>query len=141
MWETGWKMFLEHPVAGVGDSKFNEVYRSYKIPEYDAEGSHLHNNFMMILATTGMLGFLTFCGFFFSLLYLQVRIMNHFTSELEKALVLGSIMVIVSFLISGIFEWSFGDHEVMTVFFFLISVPFIVNKKGKEEISNELHSS
>jgi len=138
MWETGWKMFLDHPVTGVADNKILEIYSQYKTPEYHSEGVHLHNNFIMILATTGIIGFLAFTGLFFVLIARQLRLLKQFKAGNKKLLTFGSLLVVVSFLTAGIFEWSFGDHEVMTVFFFLVSVPFILAKEEKSDKSNEL---
>ena len=138
MWQTGWKMFLDHPVTGVADNKILEIYSQYKTPEYHSEGVHLHNNFMMILATTGVIGFIAFSGLFIALISGLIRLMKIFDDQNKKLLTQGSLLVVVSFLIAGVFEWSFGDHEVMTVFFFLLSVPFILAKEEKTDKANEL---
>ena len=122
----------------MADNKILEIYSQYKTPEYHSEGVHLHNNFIMILATTGIIGFLAFTGFFFVLIARQLRLLKQFKAGNKKLLTFGSLLVVVSFLTAGIFEWSFGDHEVMTVFFFLVSVPFILAKEEKSDKSNEL---
>lgn len=141
MWETGIKMFADHPITGVADNKILEIYSEYKTPEYHSEGVHLHSNFIMILATTGLLGFTAFIGLFAALILKQFKLMRQFGEGSKKLLAFGSILVVISFLISGIFEWSFGDHEVMTAFFFLVSVPFITAKEEFIAKSNELLSS
>jgi O-antigen ligase len=129
MWDVGMKMFFEHPLTGVADSHIKEVYKLYKTPESEAEGSHLHNNFIMILATTGIFGFLSYVGMLLSIFIFQIKAyLKEKESEVDKALLLGSILVMISFNVAGLFEWCFGDHEVMTVFFFLISIPFIIYK-------------
>ena len=38
MWKTGWTMFLDHPVLGIGDCNFIEFYQKYKPLEYHGEG-------------------------------------------------------------------------------------------------------
>jgi O-antigen ligase len=129
MWDVGVQMFFEHPLTGVADSHIKEVYKLYKTPESEAEGSHLHNNFIMILATTGIFGFLSYIGMLLSIFIFQVKAyLKEKESEIDKALLFGSILVMISFNFAGLFEWCFGDHEVMTVFFFLISIPFIIYK-------------
>jgi O-antigen ligase len=122
-------MFKDHPLTGVADSHIKEIYETYKKAEQYGEGVHLHNNFIMILATTGIFGFLSFLGIFVLIFVKQIRYYRESKSEINKLLIFGSILVMISFQISGIFEWSFGDHEVMTVFFFLISVPFVLEKQ------------
>lgn len=60
MWSVGLRMFSDHPFTGIADSHILEIYETYKKPEFQSEGVHLHNNFIMILATTGIFGFLSF---------------------------------------------------------------------------------
>ncbi len=130
MWKVGFEMFKDHPLTGVADSHIKEIYETYKKAERQGEGVHLHSNFMMILATTGIFGFISFAGMFISVFLKQIQFYRQEMNETGKMLLFGSILVMISFQISGIFEWSFGDHEVMTVFFLLISVPFVLFKFG-----------
>jgi O-antigen ligase len=128
IWKVGWQMFTDHPVTGVGDSKLNEVYKLYKEPERHGEATHLHNNFLMMLATTGIPGFAAYILMMVLLFILLIKLYRKKYGETEKLLIFGSILVMISFHITGFFEWNFGDHEVMTVFFFLVAVPFILYK-------------
>lgn len=134
MWSVGWEMFKDHPFTGIADSHIKEIYETYKKAERHGEGVHLHNNFIMILATTGIFGFIAYMGMFISIFLKQVKFYKQHTDETKKMLIFGSILVMISFQISGIFEWSFGDHEVMTVFFFLIAVPFVLFKLNNDKI-------
>lgn len=128
MWNTGIRIFLDRPFTGVGDNKIMEVYEMYREPTIAAESSHLHSNIMMILVTTGIFGFISYLGFMISLLISNLRFMRRQKDLVLKTLSWGSLMVLISFNIAGLTEWSFGDQEVTTVFFFLISFPFILNK-------------
>lgn len=138
MWEVGWKMFKDHPFTGIADSHIKEIYETYKKPDFQGEGVHLHNNFIMILATTGIFGFISYIIMFILIFFKQIKLYRIESNETDRMLILGSLLVMISFQISGIFEWSFGDHEVMTVFFFLISVPFVLFKLdiSDDSISN-----
>ncbi len=133
MWKTGIEMFKDHPLTGIADSHIREIYETYRKPESQGEGVHLHNNFIMVLATTGIFGFLSFLIFFILIFAKQVKYFINEREPSSKMLMLGSILVMISFQVSGVFEWSFGDHEVMTVFFFLISVPFVIWKLNNQE--------
>lgn len=126
MWNIGMQMFKDHPVIGVGDNEITQVYKIYKVPESEGEGSHLHNNYIMILATTGIFGFIFYMSFFISLFMKQIRFYRNVKYEPDRLLIFGSILMMLSFHISGIFEWNFGDWKVLTVFLFLISIPFII---------------
>jgi len=126
MWQTGITIFRDYPLTGTGDNEITEVYKMYKEPVYHGEGSHFHNNFIMILVTTGIFGFAGYCGFLITLLLKQIRIYRICENEYLKKLSFGSILGFISFNIAGIFEWNFGDWEVLSVFLFIISIPFII---------------
>lgn len=124
MWETGLKMFADYPFTGVGDNDIKTVYEKYKKIEYDAEGSHLHSNYVMILATTGVFGFIGFMAFFILIFVKLLSIYKSPTDLMTGLTSLAGILLLISFLISGFFEWNFGDHKAMSVFFFLLALPF-----------------
>ena len=134
MWETGIKMFKDHPLTGVGDNQITQVYKMYKTIDRHGEGAHLHSNYMMILATTGIFGFIAYLGYFISIFLAQIKIYKLPGDNVDRAFILGSILTNIAFHIAGIFEWIFGDHEVMTVFFFLIAIPFVILKLNQNNL-------
>ncbi len=133
MWETGLKIFKDYPIFGTGDNEFREIYKRYKNIEYEAEGSHLHNNFMMTLVTTGIIGFIGFLGFMITLLIQDIKIYKKTKRDLYKKLAMGSILALIALNISGLFECNFTDWEVASLFFFNISFPFIILKFENKE--------
>lgn len=128
MWNTGWQMFKDHPITGVGDNEITQVYKMYRQPEFHGEGSHLHSNFFMVLATKGIFGILIYIALFFTLFLKHFKYFRQAVIKEEKYLIFGCILAMISFHISGMFEWNYGDWEVLTVFLFVISVPFLLEK-------------
>lgn len=126
MWNVGWQMFKDHPLAGVGDNEITEVYKMYKKPEFHGEGSHLHSNFFMVLATKGIFGIIFFAALFFTFFLMHFKYFKKIKDKESKYLVFGCILAMISFHISGIFEWNYGDWEVLTLFLFVISIPFVL---------------
>ncbi len=72
-WRVAWRMWLDHPVFGVGISSFQDAYKTMAasgvIPEYlapsgvvfsAAEQTHAHNLFFMLISSTGLLGLAAF---------------------------------------------------------------------------------
>ena len=59
-WSTGWRMFLDHPVLGVGGGNFDEAYRRYALHPFDAPLGHAHNVFLNFGAEAGFGGMLIF---------------------------------------------------------------------------------
>jgi len=126
MWNVGWQMFKDHPITGVGDNEITEVYKKYKQPEFHGEGSHLHSNFFMVLATKGIFGIIFYIALFFALFLKHFKYFKQAVNKEEKYLIFGCILSMISFHISGIFEWNYGDWEVLTLFLFVISIPFVL---------------
>jgi O-antigen ligase len=141
MWETGIKMFKDHPLTGVGDNEITQVYKMYKTIDRHGEGAHLHSNYMMILVTTGIFGFIAYIGYFVSIFLAQLKIYKIPGDNVDRAFILGSILTNIAFHIAGIFEWIFGDHEVMTIFFFLIAVPFVILKLNQKNFPSPENST
>ncbi|MCX6165974.1 MAG: O-antigen ligase family protein [Ignavibacteriae bacterium] len=127
-------MFKDHPLIGVGDNEITQVYKMYKIPESHGEGSHLHSNYMMVLATKGILGLLIYIALFTTLFLKQIKYFRITENKEQKYLIFGCILATLSFHIAGIFEWNYGDWEVLTLLLFILSIPFIlINLKTETE--------
>jgi O-antigen ligase len=135
MWNVGWQMFKDHPITGVGDNEITQVYKMYKQPEFHGEGSHLHSNYFMVLATKGIFGIIFYIALFFTLFLKHFKYFKRAEGKEEKYMIFGSILAMVSFHISGIFEWNYGDWEVLTVFLFVISVPFLLEKLRMQKLN------
>lgn len=138
LWRGGWKMFLDHPLFGVGDIDLAKYYVKYKRP-YDKEiHGHLHNNYFHFLATLGLFGFL-------SLMYLFFRIFKKlgsiYSSTKGKPFIasysLGAIASFASILVAGLSEQNFWDQEITTLIYFTVGlnvVLFFHYKNENEEI-------
>lgn len=124
MWEVGIKVYKDFPLLGTGDNEITNVYRMYKNPESHGEGSHFHSNPVMILATTGTAGALFYVFIWVTIFYYTIRDYRRAKNTFDKEIVVGIIIAMISFHISGIFEWNFGDWEVVTLLYYLISIVF-----------------
>ncbi len=62
LWQSAWRMFLDHPWLGVGPDNFLYTYRSqYVLPGawQELNLSHPHNLFLDLLTRVGLFGFIT----------------------------------------------------------------------------------
>ena len=140
MWNIGWKMFLDRPLLGVGDNEFRDVYKTYKEIEFNGEGSHLHSNFIMVLATHGILGLVAYLGIFIVLFLKHLKFYRAKPPGSGKLLVFGCILAVISFHVSGIFEWNFGDWEILTLLIFFSSLPFVISELDGTDAGENGHS-
>jgi len=133
LWKAGWQMFLDHPLFGVGDIDLAELYIKYKSP-YDKEiQGHLHNNYIHILAILGITGFIAIMWILGKIFYLNLKVYNKFKDkEFIGSLALGAAGCFVSFLVSGLTEWNFGDHEIITMIWFITGLNITLYLRKKE---------
>lgn len=129
MWETGLKIIKDYPVLGIGDTDIIKVYTHYKKIEFHGEGSHLHNNFLQVMATIGIPGFVVWLALMIYLFIKQIKIyFKTKGSPLLNTLALVSVTSMIAFQISGLTEWNFGDFEFAAVLWFMMALAFLAEK-------------
>ncbi|GJQ63889.1 MAG: hypothetical protein SCALA702_29420 [Melioribacteraceae bacterium] len=134
LWKAGWEMFLDHPLFGVGDIDLAELYVKYKSPYAKEIQGHLHNNYIHILAILGITGFVVIMWLLGKIFILNMKIYQTFRDkEFLGSLALGSAGCFVSFLVSGLTEWNFGDHEIITMIWFITGLNFSMYLRRKTE--------
>lgn len=105
--EAAYAAFKEKPLLGYGYKNFEanskEIKKRHNIGGQHF-GGHAHNNALEHLASTGALGFLGFI--IFCLLWLK--------ESYREPIVFAFV---VSFLVSGLFQYTFGDGENLFLIF------------------------
>jgi len=91
---------------------------------------HLHNNIMQVTAERGLLGLACWLWIWLAYGFYTWRIYRHLEPEHTgaKALVLGSLASVVAFHVEGLFEHTFGASVVITLVYFLMALPFVVQR-------------
>jgi O-antigen ligase len=72
-WIAGARMFLAHPILGVGAGNYSAAYQRYALPEWPDPLGHAHNYYINAAAETGALGCLMFLALSVAALYLGWR--------------------------------------------------------------------
>jgi putative inorganic carbon (hco3(-)) transporter len=125
----GLRMVAEHPWTGVGPGQVKRLYPRYAPPEaLRRSTSHLHDTPLQIAVERGLIGlglWLTlFAGFFIR----ATGVLRRLPAEAEddRALVAGVVAAVAAFLVAGLFEYNFGDTEVLLTACALMALPFVV---------------
>ncbi len=144
MWKTGLRIFKEHPLLGIGyelwsepnyskklldkygTSKLQELRQKFPSLEKALRG-HLHSNYIMMLVGGGILLFLAFIFFFISFFI--------FFTKIPPQIRLLGVGLLIIFAISGIFEYSFGDAEVIQNF--SMALGLLVSQSKADENNNK----
>ena len=139
LWRAGWKMFKDHPIFGVGDIDLAFLYKKYK-RNFDKEiHGHLHNNYINILVILGLFGFIVVMFLFIKIFTANNKIYFGLKEiPFASSFALGTIGVFISFIVSGFFEWNFGDHEIMTMLWFILGLNFGINKLAIKQGNNRM---
>lgn len=136
MWQAGWKMFKDRPVLGMGPIDMKEPYQRYKLPEAREIVGHLHNNFVQIAATMGVLGLGAFLYWIWSMFRVQYMVYRGVPEEVKfmKGAALGILAAYTGFLVTGLFEWNFGTSQVIMLIWLFLGLSLAVGRT--EEVIN-----
>ncbi len=130
--ETGLQMVRDHPLFGVGPQRIATEFVTY----YDRDNrdtfyfGHLHNNFLQIAAERGLLCLITFVWFFVEL-FRRLWRFKRAPDPVLRWVSQSALAALVGFLVAGLFEFNFGDSEVLMLFLFIVSVPFGMAGRSK----------
>lgn len=126
MWRSGIEMFMEKKLLGFGPGQIKENYARYANPDANPKSpSHLHNNVVHLAAERGVfaLGAWIWVWIGYFVVVIQ-RIRNTrdapFGTRFRMA---GGLAVAAGFLSAGMFEYNFGDSEVVMLMFMAIALP------------------
>jgi hypothetical protein len=142
LWKAGWKMFKDHPVFGVGDIDLQKLYKEYKKP-YDKEiQGHMHNNFVHVLVVLGLFGFIAFCFLIIKIIKIEWNIWRETKGKaFISSYALGAFAGFIAFLIAGLTEMNYGDHEIITLVWFTLGLDIVLyNFFKKDKSKKELES-
>jgi O-antigen ligase len=128
LWDAGWRMFREHPVTGVGLQDLKPLVARYRSPEaHEPPHGHMHNVYLQVLVTMGVVGFAAFVYLVTALWRTAARRLRRDAREGDAdpfgmALRIGIVAALAGFLVAGLFEWNFGDEELLDFLFTLIGL-------------------
>lgn len=137
LWRAGLLIWKDYPFFGVGDIDLAVLYRQYKRP-FDKEiQGHLHNNYFHILATLGLFGFIAVVFLLIRILLLYIKNYKATASiPFASSFTLGATGCFISFLVAGLTEWNFGDHEIITMVWFTLGLSIAFARSVKAKPSN-----
>lgn len=136
MWRSGIAMTRDYPWTGVGMGAMREMEKRYRDPDAplapERRLSHLHNNVVQIAAERGLAGlgwWLAIWGLFLWRGWQIYRRLKPPGSRIgyAQALAAGSLACVAGFLVAGLFEYNFGDSEIITLLYFVMALPFVVS--------------
>jgi O-antigen ligase len=133
MWEGGIRIFKDNPIVGVGDIGIEQVWQFYAPPEKETVG-HLHNNLLMWLVTLGIVGFAAIAAVFVKAWITVSRIERRLHDDwFLGSVALACLAIMAGFHVNGLFEWNFGDAEIIMVVWAVVGMTLAAEKVGQSE--------
>jgi O-antigen ligase len=127
MMQVALHLAREHPITGVGPGQLKRLYPQLAPPEaLRRSTSHVHNSPLQIVAERGLVGLAAWLWIFVAFFYRAGAILLRLPERAgdDRLLVIGSLGAIVTFLVAGLFEYNFGDTEVLMLALTLMALPF-----------------
>jgi len=126
MMRIGERMVRAHPLTGVGPNMVQRLYVDYKGSDtlVGPDGvthinPHLHNDFLQIAAERGLPAFALWLWFIVALMR---DLWTRFQAG-QRELAATAMAIVVALLTAGLFEYNFGDSEVLMLFLTIVSLP------------------
>ena len=129
MLDAGLRLVRAHPVTGVGPGEVKRLYPAWATEEaLRRSTSHLHDTPLQIVVERGIPGLAAWIAIWVAFFARAGRTLSRIPAgdEESRGLVLGSMAAIAAFLVAGLFEYNFGDTEVLLVAVSLMALPFVV---------------
>ena len=123
MWWTGLWISLEHFLYGVGLHAVERIYPVFRHPlAIEPNQWHLHNNFVHLWITRGMLGLAAFLYIFLGVFRLGFYRRRAAEEAFDRGLAAGVLGASAAFLVTGLTEYSWGDSEVLMLLYLLLGL-------------------
>jgi O-antigen ligase len=126
MLKSGMRIIKDHPWTGVGPDMVRVVYPHYRdAGAVNQLNPHLHNVPVQIAAERGILALVVWIIFMAMLLrdFFMARATSAYASVAT-----GALASVIALLAAGMFEYNFGDSEVLMLFLVVVTLPYAADR-------------
>jgi O-antigen ligase len=135
--KTGLNMIKDHPLTGVGPRMVRRVNRDYRVSEEfpDWAYQHLHNSPLQIAAEMGLPALMAWLALWLKIGVDLVRFSrDEHGGRFSRCLGTIGAGTLVAFLAAGLFEYNFGDAEILILVLFLLTAPYAARIHGRRPV-------
>jgi hypothetical protein len=129
MWQAGIDMIRDRPVFGQGPRMVESNYPAYRWPGAPNPATpHLHNNVLQIAAERGLP-----CLAWW--LWWVAAAMGDALREARRRAwtAVGTFALLVSVMTAGLFEYNFGDSEILMLLLIVCALPYALRRERGEQ--------
>jgi O-antigen ligase len=137
MAHEGERMIAAHPLTGVGPNMVERLYVEYRGDDaVNKINPHLHNNLLQIAAERGLPALVVWLWF---VVALARDLGRRFATGSQRYLSAAALAALVALLTAGLFEYNFGDSEVLMLFLIVVTLPAAADAHGHTVASRKFH--
>lgn len=132
LWDMGLRVVRDHPWLGTGPDQMPYIYDNYRLPAMpeDEVQAHFHNDLVQMAVERGWPGLVLWLGWYFSGLGWFRSRYRRADTPLSRALAAGLLAAWVSLGVVGLFEYNFGDSEVLMLW---LTLPAVLAVPAQED--------
>lgn len=131
IWSTSFRIFLGHPVFGVGFGNFGGFYEHLK-PQGSPTFGHAHNDLLNVAANAGIVGLVAFAWLLLSMLKNVTQNFRRAKDGLEAAVSNGVLISFLGYLVASQFQCYYIDAVDGILFFFVLGLGQTVDNYYRE---------
>ena len=140
MARAGARMIADFPIFGIGPELVKPYYTLYRDPDAPRwRVPHLHDNVIQIAAASGLFAaaaYLALLALFFARVAALLRGSDR--ADSDRALIAGAaFLAVAAGTVAGLFEYNFGDKEVLMATLPLLALPFSRGMRREAAESSE----
>jgi putative inorganic carbon (HCO3(-)) transporter len=120
IWSTSFRIFIEHPLAGIGFGSFNRFYELYlKVPSQIF--GHAHNDFLNVAVNAGIIGLIPFVWLWITIWRNLKRKYNQMKDKYTKSMLKAGLAVTSAYLVAALFQCYYFDAIDFMILFFVLA--------------------
>ena len=129
MADAGVRMIVDRPIFGLGPELVKPYYTLYRDPEAPRwRVPHLHDNVLQIAAANGVFAAAAYLGMLALFFARAARLLRRNVDRTpvgDRTLVAAAAFLgVAAATVAGLFEYNFGDKEVLMATLLLLALPF-----------------
>jgi O-antigen ligase len=135
IWKTYVRIAGDYPAFGIGLHNARYTYDRYKDPgSIESEIPHAHNNYLQAVVERGIIGLVAFLALVGGLFVIFARAYRRGPPGSKTYVVgLAGVGIMSGFLVEGLFEYTFGDFEIMILIYGLAAVAVALTRREPGE--------